>query len=88
MAVANGDGDGPAVAIVRQEVLHAEGQVCGEEGFHWGERLPLTGLFSGGGREATDHDHTHQMPRQDCPAEAHPGLALGAGRRGMGHQAW
>jgi hypothetical protein len=41
MAVANGDVDGPAVAILPQEVLQAEREIRGEEGFDWGRWFAL-----------------------------------------------
>ena len=64
IAVANGDFDGPAVAIQPQDVLQAERELRGEEGFDWGRRFALAWLFGTGGR-ATDHDYAYQPPRQD-----------------------
>jgi hypothetical protein len=64
MAVADGDFDGPAVAILPQEVLHPEGQVRGAEGFDWRRRFALAWRFGPGGG-APDHDHAYQPPRQD-----------------------
>src|SRR5215831_14868846 len=75
IAVANGDCDGPAVAILLQDVLQAEREIRGEEGFDWGRRFALAWLFGTGGR-ATDHDDAHQPPRQDGMPQADPGLDL------------
>ena len=55
IAVANGDFDGPAVAILPQDVLQAEREIRGEEGFDWGRRFALAWLFGTGGG-ATDRD--------------------------------
>jgi hypothetical protein len=82
MALPYRDVDGPAGAILLQDVLHAERQVRGEEGFDWGRRFALAWLCRTGGG-ATDHDHAHQPPREDGMPEADPGLGLRLGFRGM-----
>ena len=83
MTVPNGDFDGPAVTILPEDVFPAEGEICGEKGFDWGTRLALARLLGAGGGWATDHDHTHQPPRQDRMPEADPGLDLCLGFRWM-----
>src|SRR5918995_5604516 len=82
IAIPSRDVDGPAVAILLQDVLHAERQGRGEEGFDWGRRCALAWLLRTGAG-ATDHDHAHQPPREDGMPEADPGLGLRLGFRGM-----
>src|SRR5918994_591587 len=82
IAVANGDFDGPALAILSQDVLQAEREIRSEEGFDWRRRFALAWLFgmSGG---ATDHDDAYQPPWQDGMPQANPGLDLCLGFRGV-----
>lgn len=82
MAVAQGDVDGPAVAIRPQDVLQAARERRGKDGFDWGRRLALAWRFGPGGG-ATDHDHAYQPPRQDGMPQADPGVDLRLGCRGM-----
>lgn len=82
IAVANGEFDGPAVAILPPDALQAERERRGEAGFDWGRRLALAWLFRTGGG-ATDHDYAYPPPRQDGMPQADPGLDLRLGFRGM-----
>src|SRR5918996_1705188 len=75
----------PAVAILSHDVIDAQGQIGGEQGFEGRQWFSLPRLFRHAFAIPPEHHHTNQAPRQHRMPQPTPGLYLGTCFARVGH---